>query len=260
MESQGIIKPVIRLGNSAGVILPREWLNGQARVVLVKAPSNINKEVFEILDSVLESVLGIYLVGSYARGEEKEDSDIDVLVITSDINSKIKKGKYDIILISKKNLESELDNNILPLLPMLKEAKPITNKDLIREYQSTSLSHKNLKWHFETTKTALNVIKEAVELAKERKEKISANIVYSLILRLRQVLIVSSLIANRKATNEELKRIIKKLTGSLESYKAYKLAKEKINNNKILNTESAENILSFIKEKIEEQKKWIKRR
>ena len=65
-----IIKNAIRVGNSAGVLLPRGWLGSQVKVIL--EPLNIEKEVIEILmqEKILEDALGVYITGSYARNEQ----------------------------------------------------------------------------------------------------------------------------------------------------------------------------------------------
>ena len=86
---QELVKQVVRVGNSAGVILPREWLNAKAKVKLVGEPLNIKKNVLEILAPYLGDVIGIYIVGSYAREEETERSDVDVLVGIRDRSSSL---------------------------------------------------------------------------------------------------------------------------------------------------------------------------
>ena len=134
-----LIKPIVRVGNSAGVLLPKNWINGKARIELIEKPIDIKKDVLEILDPYLQNIEGIYLIGSYAREEQTKKSDVDILVITNKINKKIKKGKYEIILISKEKVESALEKNILPILPMLKEAKPLVNSSLIEKYKKTQL-------------------------------------------------------------------------------------------------------------------------
>ncbi|MEK6906253.1 MAG: DUF2080 family transposase-associated protein, partial [Nanoarchaeota archaeon] len=57
-----IIKNVLRWGNSAGVLLPREWLGNRVKIVLVERTINIKKEIFNILEPYLEDILVIYLV------------------------------------------------------------------------------------------------------------------------------------------------------------------------------------------------------
>ena len=86
---QELIKPIVKVGNSAEVLMPKEWINGKEYIKLIKKPLNLKKDILEILDSYLEDILGVYLVGSYERNEQKDESDVDVLVITEKENKKI---------------------------------------------------------------------------------------------------------------------------------------------------------------------------
>lgn len=255
-----LIKQVIRIGNSAGVLLPKAWLNGKAKVILLEKPAVPSKEVIEILKPYLSYIVSLCIVGSYARHEEKSDSDIDIIGITNNINKRIKKGKYDIYLISQDNLEYSLEYDALPILPMLKEAVPIINGHSIETYSKKPLSIKNLSYHIETTLSALHVIKEALGLAEEHNNFISDNIAYSLMLRLREVHIVDSLIKEERATTKGLLSLLKKLTGSLEAYKAYIRAKNGQKNQHTLLLEEAERIYDYIFKKINQQETWIKRK
>ena len=221
MNEQELIKPIIRVGNSAGVVLPKEWINGKARIQLIEKPLNIKADVLEIIDNYLSDVKGIYLVGSYARGEESADSDVDVLVITNKLNKKIDKGKYNIILISEDNIKDALEKNILPILPMLREANVILNEYLIKDYKKTSLTKKNLKWHIDTTKSAMKMNKISIELNDEENEKVSDNIMYSLVLRLRELYIVDCLINKKNSNKNDFLKLIRRITGSIDSYEAY---------------------------------------
>lgn len=255
---QELIKPIVKLGNSSGVVLPREWYGGKAKIKLIEEPINIKKDILEILDKYLENILGIYLVGSHARGEENRGSDVDVLVITNKTNKQIKQGVYDLMLVSQENLETSLENNVLPILPMLKEAKPIINKSLIKEYQKTKLTKKNLKWHIETTKSALKINKEMIKMTKDLGEKADDSIAYSLILRLREVYIVGCLIKNKNPRKKELINLIKKIAGSLKSYEGYLRVKNDKKNEDELPLEQAEKLYSYVLKKIKEQEKWVK--
>ena len=69
-----LVRKIVRVGNSSGVVLPIEWLNGTAKVELIRKPLNIKKDILEIIDTFLKNVLGVYLTGSYARGEETENT------------------------------------------------------------------------------------------------------------------------------------------------------------------------------------------
>jgi predicted nucleotidyltransferase len=252
-----IIKNVAKWGNGAGILLPREWLGNQVKIILIDRTMEIKKEVLSILNEYLEDILGIYIVGSYARGEQEERSDVDVLAITNKTNNRIKSGKYDINLIDKKSVENHLEKNILPLLPMIKEAKVVVNSDLIEKYKNTKLTRENIKFHIETTKSALNAIKEVMKIT-EIDEKISDNIAYSLILRLREVYIFDCLIKNKKWSKKEFLMLLKKISGSEEAYLGYLRAKDKKKIQENLNLEEAEKIYSYISEKIKKQENLFK--
>lgn len=251
---QEVTKQIVRVGNSAGVILPKEWLNGKARIELISKPLNIRGDIIEILKNYLEHIIGVYLVGSYARNEQTEESDVDVIVITSDIDKKIKINKYDIALISAKTLKEILESNVLPLLPMLNEAKPLLNPVELDKYKDYSLTEKNMKFHIETTKSALSVISKGIELAKFENKELSENIVYSLILRLREVYIVDSLKNKEIATTKGFVTLLKNLAGSDKAYRLYLNVKNGGKESKeYIELEEAKKICSYIKRRIKEQ-------
>jgi len=258
---QELIKPIIRVGNSAGVLLPISWMNGKAKIKLVETPINIEKDILEILSPHLSEIKGIYLTGSYARNEQTSDSDVDILVITEKTSKRIENGKYSIILINENSLKEQLNDNILPLLPMIKECKPIINSKLIEQYKNTHLTRKNLRFHIETTKSAMKMNKEAIKLDKElSSNKVHDSSVYSLVLRLRGTYIVDCLINNKIPTTKGLLYLIKKITGSLESYYSYKRVKSNKKDKDILNIKEAEHLHDYILNKIKKQEKWLKER
>ena len=83
MES--ILKKTIKSGNASAVVLPKAWLNKRVKVEVVeKTKQEILYDVLDIVKSKIDSseIIGVYLVGSYARKEEEKISDIDILIIT----------------------------------------------------------------------------------------------------------------------------------------------------------------------------------
>jgi len=237
-----LMKNTIKLGNSAGVLLPREWYGGRVKVTLLQKPVNIKKDILRILEPILEEIIGIYLTGSYSRGEQEEDSDIDILVITESINKVINVGKYHIILVSLKEAKKALEKNIITIFPLIKEAKVILNRHLLTELKNTRIGKDKLRWHIDTSKSALAIVRSLIDL--EGNEIKDTAIVYSLLLRLREAYIVACLLRNKPYLTRDLvkllskkidKRTIKEL---YEIYRAerdnkkipkYKIAKEEIN-------------------------------
>ncbi len=256
-----LIKNTIRVGNSAGVLLPKEFLNSQVKVVL--QPLNIEKDILEILlkEKILKNILGIYLIGSYARKEQTIESDIDVLAITDSINKRIEKEKYDILLVSKKIVDEKMKKNIFPLLPMMMEAKPIINKELLNQYIDTSLTKKNLKWHIDTTKSAMRVVKASIKLSREMGLLEGDATSYSLILRLRTLYIIDCLRKNKLWNKKEFLKLIKKIAGSLIAYEEY--LKVKNNEEKILYKlpiNEAEKLMNYVSKEVKNVEKWLKER
>ena len=260
MESE-VIRPIVRLGNSAGVVLPKEWLYGKAKIVLLEKKTEPEQEIFQILSAYLKNITALAIVGSYARGEQTADSDVDVLVITNSTNKRVKNGKYEIILVSEDKIQKYLDANILPLLPMLIESKSLINKELIDKLRNIKLTKKNLSFHFETTKTAMKVVKAEIELAKEMEEDFVKNrTAYSLVLRLRELYIVECLIHGRMWNKRDFLRLIKEKSGSLKAYDGYLMMKNK-EKNKILTLplEEASKLYNYIYDEIKKQEKeWVK--
>jgi len=252
-----LIKNTIKVGNSAGVLLPREWLGSKVRVIL--EPLNLEKEVIEILiqEKVLGDVLGAYIVGSYARGEQTIESDIDVLIITGSINKKIKRGKYEIICVSREELASQIQKNILPILPMIKEARIIINKELIRQYASSKLTPKNLSYHLETTKSAMKVVEKDIELSKEMDEKASDATAYSLILRLRTLYIIQCLKHGKMWSKKDFLKLVNRVSGSTIAYERYLKSKNKDTGESKLPIEEAEKLMRYIDKNIREIEKWL---
>jgi len=258
-----LIRPVVKVGNSSGIILPKSWMNQEVKVeLIIKKTSDIFLEVIKILENEvpLSKILGIYLVGSYAREEEKMDSDIDILLITDSVNKSIKRGKYEFLIISKKKLEDTLKKNILPILPMINESKPLLNESLILEFKKIPLTKRNTAWHIKTTKKAIKENENLIEMTKNLKDdKADDSIAYSLVLRLRGIYIIDCLKHKKIWSNKKFVELIKRISGSTLAYERYIYIKNVNGKNKSeLLIEEAEKLLEYVKEKNLEQEKWSK--
>lgn len=217
-----LVKKAREVGTSAGVLLPRGWLNKQV-VVTLFSPSlrEIAEDVLKILfeNNLNEEVKGIYLVGSYAREDYSFDSDIDVLVLTKETNKLIDYGRYEINLISERNFLRGLSGNLY-YLSMLKEVKPIINRDLIEQYLKNKIIFKNNKILSEIGRV-VKINKETAELCEEKNMKIPDGVVYSIVLRLRELYLM-----RRLELNEEYNRNdFMKITGE-KIYSAYSRIKK----------------------------------
>ncbi len=247
-----LTRKIIKVGNSAGVILPRELVGGKALVEIVEEPLDLDKDILEILRAFLADIVGIYLAGSYARGEQKEYSDVDVLAISNNTNKRIVQGKYNIIIITEKELEGDIENNALPLLPMLLEAKPIINSVLLEKYKKSKLTKRSLSAQKDLIFSSLKLVNSAMKFEGEFEENFSDAIAYSLVLNLRSLYIIECLSKGRDWSNKEFIKIIKKISGSVEAYNGYLRIKTKKKTENNLVKEEAYKISAYIERKMKE--------
>lgn len=244
-----ITKKAVKVGNSAGVLLPVAWLNGIVEIKLISLPPNkeeIINQLFSVLKNKLLDIKSLAIVGSYARDEEESQSDVDVIAITEKEEAHLKIGKFDVLFLTEKKIEEDLKKNALPILPMLREAKPIININLIKKYSCYPVTKNNLKWHIETTKSAIELAKESLDVAKDTGKLAGRAVAYSLILRLRSLYLIDCLIKNKKWTNKEFNNLVKKITGSKVAYEDYLNVKNNKNKKSGLRIDEAEKLIDYL--------------
>lgn len=243
MENE-IIKTAFKLGNSAGVLVPKEWENKKVKVQLIS--KSIKQGVFEILEeeNLFENIIGVYQVGSYARGDYDIDSDIDILVITDKISKLISKDNYEITLVPKevflKNLSKSLYN-----LSLIREAKPIINLELLKTLKQIKANLKVSSLLKEIRK-AITINNESILSSEELRINVSDGIIYSLVLRLRELYLIKSLIKNRSPNKKEFLVAI-----GDEAYESYLRVKRDKKELEKMKTEDSKKLIDL-------SKKWLK--
>ena len=252
---QELKRNVIKWGNSAGVLLPREWIGSEAKVILIDRSLEIKKEVFSILDSYLEDVLGIYLVGSYARGEQTEKSDVDVIVISKNIRKEIISGKYHISIITLESAKKAVEKSPIMILPRLVEARVILNLYLLEELKNVKLTKKLFKEFIEGTKRIMKISKEFIELDKLDGDVLeSVAIICSLMLRLRGIFLARCLLNRKKYLKKDFLRWLgKELKDVKTVYEMYEDIRDDKKIKKKIKIDVAEELLGLLSREV---KKW----
>ena len=244
---ENIVKQTREVGTSAGVLLPRSWLNKQVVVTLFEpSREKILQDIVTCLfeKNLNEEVKGIYLYGSYARGDFDFNSDIDILIITQNTNKLINYNNYEILLISESSFSKNLPNN-LNYMSLLKEMKVILNKDLIERYRIKKYKF-NIKKSLSEIEGVLNINQDSVRMYQENKLNIPDGTVYSIVLRLRELYLIKCLISNKSYN----KKYFLELAGD-KAYSAYLRIKR---NEKELNNLPPNELISAIGL----SKKWLK--
>ena len=246
-----ISRNVSKWGNSAGVLLPKEWLGKEVNIILIDRTSEIKKEVFDILDSYLEDIIGIYLVGSYARNEPEKDSDIDIIAISQKTKKEIISGKYSISISPIKSMKKTLEKSPLMIYPRLIEAKAILNKSLLEELISEKPGRKDFEGFISDTKDIIRINKGILGSENKYAQK---EVIYSLVLRLRGIFLINCILKNKKYTNEDFKKMLEKADISSEVYNAYWAVKSGKKTKVKVSISEAEKLLELLKIKIKKLK------
>ena len=214
-------------GNGAHISVPKYWLGSEITLIKPKQRS-VKEKIISLIEPYFDSILGVYLYGSHARGEQREDSDIDLLII-SDKNLKLKADGFEIYCLQEKMLERAVSLEPVLIYSMLAEAKPIINSALLETIRKKYKPKKaDFSKFLKECTTFYKINKEAIANEKDKTYSGEA-IVYSLMLRLRGLFIINSLLSGETYTNKIfLSWLSTKLPdmNSKSIYESYLLAKQ----------------------------------
>ncbi len=215
MEQYAKLKKIVEpSGNAGHVYLPKQLI-GKEVTILVPKKFDLST-IFSALSGDMDRVMGIYLVGSHARGEGKTDSDVDLLIVChGECRIECKSDQIDIFMLS-------YENKILSLFAksMLQEAEPLMNSKLLEELKKRKFTYKK---ELEIGRSALRIAKNLLKLS-EDDEEIDPGMVYSLVLRLKTYLTYRCIREKKKYSTklllEELSRHTNKPEQMLDIYRA----------------------------------------
>jgi len=206
-----LVKRVVRSGNGGAVWVPRNWLGEEILISRLEKPKlNVDEEIVRILLPYLKNIIGIYMYGSYARGEETSESDIDILVVGEGFSVE-NKGKFDFKVISSDKLKEGIRKDPF-LYSIVKEARVILNSNLLLDLRKVKFLG-GFKWFKSSTLDSIKSDKEFLNLDKLDGEYVrSFSVVYSLILRLRGVFLLKRL--EKGFSNKLFKKWVKYISNN----------------------------------------------
>ncbi len=222
-SNEQIIRKVSLVGNGAHIFVPREW-QGEEVILIRKPKKSLQERIIELVSPYLESIEGVFLFGSYARGEEREGSDIDLFVI-SNKKINIKAPNIEAVCIEKEKFDKAIKVEPLIIHSMLKEAKPIINSALLDELREKYKPKiRDFKEFFESSKRMIQISKDAIDIDLDEGEvTFNSAVAYSLILRLRGVFILKCLLSDKKYYSSEFKRWIIRNVDCIDFDKIYEV-------------------------------------
>src|SRR3989338_2732397 len=198
-----IVKAVKRYGNSGGIYVPSNWIGGRVRAELIEEPFDVKKDIISKIP--LEHVISVILYGSYARNEQANGSDIDIIIIADeDAKLGIPSGMnkmYDIQVKGLNDMRNAVMHDAVLHKVLKDEAVALINHGLLRDLVKEKPDLGSIDTRISLAESALNIVKE---MLKEGAEK--AEMVYPLMLRLKEMILVQYLIENKKYSTIMVKK------------------------------------------------------
>mgnify|MGYP001577983350 FL=1 len=230
-NEEQIIRIAKNFGNGAHIFVPKRWAGEQ--IILVKPQKKDLKErIISALSHHLDSIIGVYLFGSYARGEQSEDSDIDLFIIANK-KIKINEKDFEVTCLEQKEIEKAIKLEPILMYSILSEAKPIINSNLLEELKlKYKPSQKDFNEFFKDCKRMIKVNEDFLE--SEKKEFLSSGaVIYSIVLRMRGIFIIKSLLKGDKYSFKLFNSWIKSKLPEINFSSIYGAYKDSKNEKKI---------------------------
>ena len=117
-----LIRIAKKVGNSAGVLLPKKLLGAEVKITLIKRPVNIKKRTLKLISPYLADILGIYITNK---------KPIEVLAVSLSMK-RIIKSKFKISIVPLNIIKKDIQDKP-ELKEKIKRAEVILNKYLLSE-------------------------------------------------------------------------------------------------------------------------------
>ena len=254
-----ITKMVKKYGNSGGVYVPSSWVGGKVKVELVDEPFSVSSVLNKIS---MQHVVSVILYGSYARNEAAEGSDIDIILI-SDEDTEVEvpnnmKKKYDIQVKTTEEARSAMANDPIFHKLIKDESIAMINHKFLDDLRKMKLKPGGIRARIGFAESSLSIIREIFDLG-------SDNVVYPLVMRLKEMLVLDCLISNKKYSTAVLRNYILNCGLSQKEFfdamNIYRAARNDKRQEKCMEREAIEKLISLLEMKIKHAKqKAVKKR
>ena len=246
-----VMKTVVKSGNGGAVWVPRGWL-GEEVVVILPQKLELKERIFNSLAPHFKDIISVCIYGSYARKEQTEESDIDILIITKDKTLNLEVKGMDIMSIPLEKLRNSIEKYPTMYYQIVHESQPLFNSSALDELKKIKINRESLRDYLKDTKDHIKSNIELLELDKLDSGLLeSFSVLYSAILRLKGVFISKCIIKKETFSNKKFRRwLIQQGMKNQEfedSYNAYRLVRDnKDTKNLKINLKIAEKLLKIL--------------
>lgn len=239
--------------------MPRGWLGQKVVVILPNEPKmDVRERIIHTLEPYLKDITAVFIYGSYARHEETEESDIDVLILTKDksVKIEIKEPNMEITSFQLYKFRIAVEKYPIAYYQILQEAEPLINGNVLDELKNINIRKYALRKYLIEAKEHLKSNLELIKLDKLEGSYIkSYSIIYSLLLRLKGIFIMKCILNKWKFSNKLFQKWlirngIKKQCYA-QFYSIYKAIRDNKNSNKLkIQISITEKLLEILKKEI----------
>lgn len=197
MNPKTMTKTVKKYGNSGGVYLPSSWIGGRVEVNLLRRPARPEKDLPLALAGRMEHIISILLYGSYAREEQAEGSDMDVIVVMDNhakdtgVPEGLRGMNYDVTIMGADEIRRAVERDAL-LSKSLEDAKAVFNDSFLDELKSIK-PQRGLNERIGLARSSLGIMKSIFELGGD-----NTGLVYPLLMRIKEMLLIECIQEGRK--------------------------------------------------------------
>ncbi|HLD98098.1 MAG TPA: hypothetical protein VI815_02140, partial [Candidatus Nanoarchaeia archaeon] len=127
MENKEFYRRTVKVGNSAGVLLPKSLLGAEVKVSVINMPHNLKKDALRILEPILENIIGIYIIKQEFESNKESSK-------KQEKSEKNRNKKTEILAVST-NIQKhfEKDNYVFDIVPLNQIKKSAKEKTQVKE-------------------------------------------------------------------------------------------------------------------------------
>lgn len=118
-----LIRKTIRVGNSAGVLLPRKLLGAEVKIIILKRNTNYKRIALRLLLPYLEEIESACIINT---------NPLEIIVISSSLKKILKNSQIKITFVPKNLFLKDFEKNI-SLRKKILISIPLINKNFFKE-------------------------------------------------------------------------------------------------------------------------------